>query len=402
MEYKNFSFHMDAEIVFGRNTEAETGRLVKKYGGTKAMVVFGSGSVVKNGLLGRITDSLADAGIPCVEFGGVQPNPLRSHAQEGVRAALDFGADFILAAGGGSTIDTAKAIAFGLANGGDFWQFFSGKSFSGKAPEKASPVGAVITIAAAGSETSRSCVIVDDVDSGEKKGLWSGFRPRFAIMNPELTYTLPPYQTAAGCVDILAHTFMRYFSNYPSYLGDRFCEGTMRTIVKYAPVALREPENYEARAEILLAGSLSHCDLMFIGRPGDSSGGEHALESQVSAFYNTTHGAGLAVFMPAILKYFVSHGTPGQVARAALFAENVFDVSNPSGSDKETAEKGISRFLEWIEGLDMPTTLAGLGIPAEDIPEAVRRCMQARGSTIDGFMTLDEAAVKEIYESAAG
>ena len=395
MDYGNFSFHMDAEIVFGKGVEAESGRLVKKYGGTKAMIVYGSGSIKQSGLYDRVTESLKDAGIQYVDFGGVQPNPRRSLAEEGVRLALSEGVDFILGVGGGSVIDTAKAIAFGAANDGDFWQFFLGK-----AAEKALPVGTIITIAATGSETSRSCVLVDDVDSGQKKGIWSKFRPIFAIMNPELTYSLPPYQTAAGCVDILSHTFMRYFSNYPSWLGDRFCEAAMQTVVKYARECLSDPENYEARAEILLTGSLSHSDLMFIGRPDGLAGGEHALESQLSGYYNTTHGAGLAVMMPALLKYFVLHGSPEQIARVARFAESVFGVSPDAGSTSERAELGIERFSEWLRDLGMPTNLGGLGIPSEDVPEAVKRCMLARGSTIVGFLTLDEAAITEVYEIA--
>jgi len=386
--YGNFSFHFDSEIVFGKDTENEAGRLVKKHGGTKVMIVYGSGSVKKSGLLDRIKNSLTESRIMYTEYGGVQPNPLRSFAEAGVRKAMESGADFVIGVGGGSVIDTAKAIAYGAANDGDFWQFYTGKK-----PEKMLPVGTIVTIAAAGSETSRSSVIVDDVDSHQKKGLWSSFRPCFAIMNPELTYSLPPFQTAAGCADIFSHTFMRYFSNFSSYLGDRYGEATMQTIVKYAPIALSEPENYEARAEILLAGSLSHSDLMMIGRPGSSAGGEHALESQLSGYYDTTHGAGLAVIMPALLKYFVVHGSEEQVARVEMFAKNVFGADSAVG--------GISAFVNWLKSIGMPTTLSELGIPEAEIPEAIKRCMAARGSTIDGFIKLDEAAVNEIYDLAS-
>jgi len=395
MEYGNFSFHMDAEIVFGRDTESNAGRLVKKYGGTKAMIVYGSGSIKKSGLYDRVVESLTESGIMFIDLGGVLPNPRRSLAEKGARLAIDEGVDFILGVGGGSAIDTAKAIAIGAANDGDFWQFYLGK-----APEKALPVGTIVTIAASGSETSRSAVLVDDVDKGIKKGLWSRFRPRFAIMNPELTYTLPPYQTAAGCVDILSHTFMRYFSNYPSYIGDRLCEATMLTVVKYAPIALEEPHSYEARAEILLTGSLSHSDLMFIGRPEASAGGEHALESQLSGYYDTAHGAGLAVMMPAMLKYIVLHGTEEQVARAARFAVSVFGVNEePDASLKDIAGLGVECFKSWIKSIGMPVTLRELGIPESDIPDAVaERCVKVRGKTIPGFIDLDETAVREIYQ----
>lgn len=400
MDYTNFSFHMDSEIVFGKGTEMETGRLVKKYGGTKAMIVYGSGSIKQSGLYDRVTASLTEAGVPFTDFGGVQPNPKRSFAEQGMRLAIDEGVDFLLGVGGGSSIDTAKAIAIGIANDGDFWQFYKGKT-----PVKAAKVGAIVTIAASGSETSRSCVLVDDLETGQKIGLWA-FRPAFAIMDPELTYTLPLYQLAAGCVDMFSHTYMRYFSNYPSYIGDRLCEATFKTIAKYAPLALADPENYEARAELMLAGSLSHCDLMFIGRPEGSSGGEHALESQLSGHYNTTHGAGLAVIMPALLKYFLLHGSDEQILRLAQFAENVFGVSSDAHGDEKAnsaadaasiARLGIERFEDWLSSLGMPATLSELGIPAADIPAIVTRCLQARGPKVGGFIDLDEEAVTEIF-----
>ena len=393
MDYGNFTFHMDAEIVFGKNTEAETGRLVKKYGGTKAMIVYGSGSIRKSGLYDRVAGSLTGSGIPYVDFGGVQPNPKRSFAEEGTALAQSEGVDFLLGVGGGSAIDTAKAIAIGAANGGDFWRFFLGKP-----PESTLPVGTIVTIAASGSETSRSLVLVDDIDTGQKKGRWCDFRPRFTIMNPELTYSLPARQTAAGCVDIISHTFMRYFSNYPSFLGDRYGEATVKTVMKYAPIALKNPEGYEARAEIMLAGSLSHCDLMAIGRPMGGAGGEHPLESQLSGHYDTVHGAGLSVIMPALLKYFTLNGSEEQVERVARFAINALGISeDPAAVPEDIAERGIERFISWLGSVGMPTSLADLGVPESEIPEAVERCIKARGSKIDGFMTLDEAAVSEIY-----
>jgi len=395
MEYGNFSFLMDAEIVFGKNTEAETGRLVKKYGGTKVMLVYGSGSIKRSGLYDRVVKSLTESNIMFCELGGVKANPKRSFAEEGTRLALDEGVDFLLAVGGGSTIDTAKAIALGAANEGDFWQFFLGK-----APEKSLPIGAIVTIAASGSETSRSIVLVDDIDTGQKKSVWA-FRPRFSIENPELTYTLSAYQTAAGCVDIFSHTFMRYFSNHPSFIGDKYGEATFKTIVKYAPVAVETPDNYEARAEIMLAGSLSHCDLMAIGRPMGSSGGEHALEAQLSGHYDTAHGAGLAVMMPALLKYFLQYGTEAQIDKVAGFAMNVFNVEDDATAMPQyLALRGIERFVAWIESIGMPVTLSQLGVPESEIPAAIDRCMKARGPVMEGFIDLDEAAVTEIYHMA--
>ena len=396
MDYANFSFHMDSEIVFGRDTENEASRLVKKYGGTKVMIVYGSGSIKRSGLLERVTNSLTESNIMFTELGGVEPNPKCSLVRDGISLAIDEKVDFVLGIGGGSSIDTAKAIALGAANEGDFLQFFRGKK-----PEKTLPFGTIVTIAASGSETSRSCVLVDDIETGLKISLWS-YRARFAIMNPELTYTVSAYQTAAGAVDILSHTYMRYFSNYPSYFGDRIGEAAMKTVVKYAPLALEDPMSYEARAELLLAGSLSHCDLMFIGRPEGNSGGEHSLESQLSGHYNTTHGAGLAVLMPALLKYFSHNGTEQQLEKLARFATSVFDVSpDPAATSSYIAARGIVRFYDWLRSLDMPTTLTELGIPKNEIDDMVARCLVARGPVVSGFINLDKKAVTEIYEIAA-
>ncbi|MDR1797688.1 MAG: iron-containing alcohol dehydrogenase [Clostridiales Family XIII bacterium] len=389
-EYKNFHFLMDAEVVFGRGAEQEAGRLVKAHGGTRAMLVFGGGSIKRSGLYDRLRASLEEAGVACVDFGGVHANPRRSYAEEGVKLAVSEKVDFLLAAGGGSSIDTAKSIALALAHGGEFWKYFKGEPYGG-----AYPVGAVNTIAAAGSEMSRSAVLVDDVDTGQKTGLWcDAWRPRFAAMNPELTFTVPKDQTAAGSADIVAHVMMRYFSPYASALGDRFCQSMMRTVVDFAPKAVEAPDDYAARAELMLSAGFAHCDISFLGRPAFQAG-EHALESQLSGHYDTAHGAGLAVMMPAMLGYFVRCGSEEQVARVAKFGHVLF------GADPSDASDGVARFAAWLKSLSLPGTLRELGVPEGDLEACVDRCLAARGGKpIEGYMTLDRAAVEDIYRRA--
>ncbi|MDR1058778.1 MAG: iron-containing alcohol dehydrogenase, partial [Treponema sp.] len=310
--YSIFQLRLYTDILFGKGTENEAGKLVRKHGGTKVMLVYGSGSIKKNGLYDRVVKSLKAEGLPFIELPGVHANPRRSLVEKNYKIAQDEKVDFLLGVGGGSSIDTAKAIALALANNGDYWKFYCGTP-----AEKMAPVGTIHTIAAAGSETSRSSVLVDDMETGEKRGfMWDPCRPVFAIMNPELTYSVPPYQTGAGSADIFAHTFMRYFwyDDLTSNLGDEYAEGTLRSVIKYAPIALANPEDYEARMELMLAGSFSHNDITQLGRQG-AYGGEHAMEHQLSGHYDTPHGAGLSVVMPAMLKYVVDHGPAQKAAR---------------------------------------------------------------------------------------
>ncbi|MGI6004797.1 MAG: iron-containing alcohol dehydrogenase [Christensenellales bacterium] len=392
--YTNFKLDLYTEIVFGKGTEREAARLVKKHGGTKVMLVYGSGSIKKSGLYDTVVRQLNDAGIAFVEFSGVEPNPRRSYAQKGLEMARAEGVDFLLGLGGGSSIDTAKAIALGLANGGGFWPFFTGT-----APEKMAPVGTIHTIAAAGSETSRSAVLVDDIGKRRKYGfMYDPCRPVFAIMNPELTYTVSPYQTGAGAADILAHTVNRYFAPSRSYLGDQYAAGTMRTVVKYGPIAVRDPQNYEARAELMLAGSFSHNDITGIGRDGMHSGSEHALEEQLSGVYDTAHGAGLSVVMPAWLQYLADYGAPMHVARVAQFALDVFGADADLSDIKAIADDGLDRFRSWLKSIGMPVTLKELGVPKEDLQAVIdRACPQ--GHVVGGFMQLDRDAVARIFTS---
>jgi alcohol dehydrogenase YqhD (iron-dependent ADH family) len=393
-----FNLKLYTDILFGKGTEAEAAKMIHKYGGTRVMLVYGGGSIKKSGLYDRVVKSLKDGGLSFVELGGVQPNPRRSLVEKGLKIAQDEKVDFMLAVGGGSAIDTAKGIALGLANGGEYWKFYNGTR-----AEKMTPLGTIHTIAAAGSETSRSSVLVDDLGTGQKKGfMWDPCRPVFAIMNPELTYSVSAYQTGAGSADIVAHTVSRYFykDNIASSLGDEYAAATMRTVVKYAPTAIARPDDYEARAELMLAGSFSHNDLTGIGRSG-ARGGEHGLESQLSGHYDTAHGAGLAAVMPAWLQYIADNGTPAQIARIAQFGVQVFGVSPEMTDVKATADAGLRAFRTWVKSIGMPLTLKELGIPKADLPAVVKRCMDVNNGKVPGFVDLDEKAVTAIFASIA-
>jgi len=396
--FTNFSLYLYTDILFGRETEKETGKMIRKHGGRRVMTVYGGGSVKKSGLFDQVAKSLGAEGLSFVEFGGVHPNPRRSLVEKGIKFAQDEKVDFLLALGGASAIDTAKAIAMALANNGECWKFFCGE-----AAEKMAPVGTVCTISAAGSETSRSTVIVDDIDTGFKRSInLDCCRPVFAIMNPELTYSVPAYQTGAGAADIVAHTLGRYFMrNMPaSCLGDEFAEGLMRTVIKYGPIALAKPDDYEARAELMMASTFSHNDLTNVGRSG-IKGGEHALEHQLSGHFDTVHGAGLAAVMPAWLQYVADNGTPEQAARVAQFGVKVFGVSPDMGDIGATANAGLAAFRAWIRSIGMPLTLTELGIPKTALDTVIKRTVDANNGKLLGFMDLDEKAIAAIFTSIA-
>ena len=398
-EFSNFTFHMDTEIVFGKDTELKTAELVKKYGGTKVMIVTGGGSVKRSGLFDRVAATLDEAGIPYVELSGVQPNPRLSLAYKGIELAKSEGVDFLLAIGGGSTIDTAKAIGLGMEYDGDITDFY----FGGKVPEKIAPIGSINTISAAGSETSGSTVLLDDIDRHVKKGImYPHIRSKFAIMNPELTYTVSPYQTAAGVTDVLAHAFDTYFTYLDSYLGDKYCEVTMGTAIKYGPIAVKDPTNYEARAEVMLAGSFSHNDTCRIGRSGSPlSGGGHNLERQISGQYDTAHGAGLAVMMPALLQYDLDHDDT-TVPKIAQFAVRVLDVEPDPQNLKEVGQKGIDRFRGWLKELGMPATLhelVGRELTDEEIEFLASKPNYRPDGLMAGFGHNTKDDVRKIFES---
>lgn len=395
-EFTGFTFYMYTDMVFGKGTEARVANLIAKHGGTRVLFLYGEGSIKRSGLYDTVVNALDAGGIPFAELGGIQPNPLRSRVDEGYKLAVDSGADFVLAVGGGSVIDTAKGVALALANEGDYWQFYNRVP-----PERMAPVGTIHTIAASGSETSRSSVLVDDGPPRRKKSLlYEPCRPVFAIMDPELTYSVSAYQTGVGAADIFAHTVSRYFTAPSSALGDEYCEGTFRTVVKYGPIAIERPHDYEARAELMLAGAFSHNDLTGIGRDGPR-GGEHGLESQISAYYNTAHGAGLAVIMPAWLQYIADHGDAAQVARVARFGVKVFGVDADLSDVRATACEGLARFRTWLKSLGMPLTLSELGVPKPDLDSVVQRCLDNwGGGPVPGYMPLGADAVRAIFESA--
>ncbi|MCL2165064.1 MAG: iron-containing alcohol dehydrogenase [Oscillospiraceae bacterium] len=391
----NFEYVNPTNVVFGKNAELKTGELLKEDGAQKVLFHFGGGSIKKTGLYERIVGSLKNSGIDFIELGGVEPNPRVSLIRRGIDLCKTEGADYILAVGGGSVIDSAKAISIGAGYAGDVWDFFLFKA----KPQTAVPIGVVLTIAAAGSETSSSCVITNEVDlPGEGMRKYSVgtnlFRPRFAIMNPELTYTLPPYQTACGVVDMMAHVIERYITNTEhTDLTDRLCEATMTTIKKFGPIALRKPEDYNARAELMLAGSLAHNGLLGVGRVNDF--GSHGIEHELSAKYDIAHGAGLAVVMPAWMKYVYKRN----IRRFAQFACRVWEVDNDFMDTEQTALEGISRAEAFFKSLGMPVRLSDAGMRGDDIAELSKKCF-SRVDSLGKFVTLKEADVAHILHLA--
>lgn len=387
----DFNYWSPTYYAFGRGKESETGALVRRFGGTKAMLHYGGGSAVKSGLVGRVKDSLAASGVECVELGGVQPNPRSSLVEEGVRLATESGVDFMLAVGGGSVIDSAKAIAIGAANKGVWRKFYVGREVKVRpAIPAALPVGVVLTIAAAGSESSPNTVINLEPENLKRAAGSDILRPRFAVMNPELTETLPPFQTACGLADMFAHLCERYFSPTRDVeLTDSLCEAVMRTVVREGAKAMSDPGDYQARANIMWAGTLAHNDICGVGRVQDWS--SHALEHELSALYDCAHGAGLAVVMPAWMRYVYE----ADAERFARFAREVFDAG--ADCDAKTAARlGIDAFGQWLRGLGLPTTFKELGAKEEDIPLLVKT-LNLSGNKLGGFKPLDEEDAAAIY-----
>lgn len=387
----DFTFYSPTEFVFGRGTEQQTGSLVKAHGGTRAMVVYGGGSAVRSGLLGRVEDSLRAAGVEWCELGRVQPNPTDAKVYEGIDLCRRAGADFMLAVGGGSVIDTAKAIAAGVPYGGDFWDFFSGRAV----PRSALPVGVVLTIPAAGSEGSGNSVITK-LDGLHKLSLRTPkvLRPLFAVMDPSLTFTLPAWQTACGATDMMAHIMERYFTNTEgTSVADRMCEGVMLSIIEETPKALHNPSDYEARANLMWAGTVAHNGTCGVGCEEDWA--SHFMEHEVSAVYGVTHGAGLAVIFPAWLTYMAGHN----VRKVEQWARRVWGVEG--GADaKSVALEGVARFKRFLHSIGMPVTFAELGIANPDIPLLVGKLHEDKGELVGNYIRLDRQATREIYELA--
>ncbi len=388
----NFKFYSPTEFVFGRNTEINTGKLLKKYGATKVLIHYGGGSVVRSGLLQRIESYLQNDFIEYVKLGGVQPNPTDQMVYQGIDLCRKEKVDFILAVGGGSVIDSAKAIAAGVPYVGDFWNFFDDKVTVNKALK----IGVVLTISAAGSEGSGNSVITKK-DGMLKRGISTPLlRPVFSVMNPELTYTLPPFQTACGIADMMAHVMERYFSNTPGgELTDRLCEAVLTTVVKEAPVVMSEPENYTARANIMWAGTLAHNGFCGVGREEDWA--SHKLEHELSAFYDVAHGAGLAVIFPAWAQYVVD----ANVDIFEQFAVRVWRIQ-PGNNKKETALKGIQAMKDFFTSIQLPVNFKQLGAKTEDIDELIAHLRINTGGSLGALQKLDMKDARNIYEIAAG
>ena len=386
----NFNFYSPTEFVFGRDRENECGEYVKKYGGSKVLLHYGGGSAERSGLLGRVRESLNRSGVSFVELGGVQPNPRDTLVYKGIDLCRSEGVDFILAVGGGSSIDSAKAIAAGVPYDGDFWDFYSGSHI-----EKALPVGVVLTIAAAGSEGSGDSVITKE-DGMLKRGAGSdALRPRFSVLNPALTQTLPAYQTACGATDIMAHVFERYFTNTKEVeITDRLCEAVLLTMVKETPRVIADPDNYEARANIMWAGMVAHNNIVGVGRQQDWN--SHGIEHELSALYDCAHGAGLAVIMPSWMEFVYKHN----VMRFCQMATRVFGCQMDYENPEATALEGIRRFRSFLHSIGMPINFAELGAKEEDIPALVDKFGIGSGRT-GGFVALSAEDVTEIYKIAA-
>lgn len=391
---KDFNFYAPTKIVFGRDAEQHIGQLVKDNGGHKVLIHYGGGSAERSGLLDVVRKQLKQADIAFTEMGGVVPNPMLSKVYEGIDLCRQEQVDFILAVGGGSVIDSAKAIGYGVGYEGDVWDFWDGKG----SPKSCLPIGVVLTIPAAGSEMSSSCVITKD-DSLQKRGVNSDLcRCRFAVMNPERTYTLPPYQTAAGATDIMMHTMERYFSRFDEMtLTDAIAEALLRTVKDSALVVMKHPEDYRHRAQIMWAGSLAHNDLTECGTEKDFA--THRLEHELSAVYGVTHGAGLAALWPSWARFVM----PKHISRFVQFAGNVMGIAVDYAHPKETAEQGIQAMEEWYRKIGMPTNiheLIGHEISAKEIDILVDKCSHGGTITIGSFEVLGADEMREIYTMA--
>ncbi len=392
----DFEFESPTHFAFGRGMEARTGALVRTCGGTRALLHFGGGSVRTNGIYDKVVASLDAAGVAHVPLGGVKPNPREALVREGIALVRREKIDFILAVGGGSVIDSAKAIAFGAIYDGDFRDFTFGKDCK-KPPivPAALPIGVVLTLAAAGSEGSCNSIISLEPDNLKRTLTGDKLRPRFAVMNPEFTFSLPPYQTACGLTDIFAHIAERYFTPTTDVrVTDELCEALMRTIVAESAAVMATPGDYSARANIMWAGTLAHNNVCGVGRAQDWA--SHGIEHELSALYDCAHGAGLAVVMPAWMTYVMS----GDIARFARFAAKVWDVA--PGDPLAMATEGISRYRAWLRSIGMPTTFAELGAKAEDIPYLAARLGLKDGQTLGTFRPLATADVEAILRLACG
>lgn len=387
----NFTFYSPTYFVFGKETENQTGDYVRQYAGSKVLIHYGGGSVVRSGLLDRIKASLDAAGIAYVELGGVMPNPRSGLVYEGIELARKEKVDFILAVGGGSVIDSAKGIALGVPYDGDFWDFYGGKPVT-----EALPVGVILTIAASGSEGSTDSVVTYEDGDNLYKRCADGdiLRPKFAIMNPDLTMTLPPYQTASGISDIIAHCIERYFSRTRECeMTDRLLEAIMLTMIKEGRRIMQEPENYAARANVMWAGMIAQNNSTGVGRAQDW--GTHHMENELSSMYGCSHGAGLSALFPAWLTYTMNIN----INRSAQFAVRVWGCEMNFDDPAETAKEGIAKFTAFMKEIGMPTTITEVGAKEEDIP-ALAKNMFHGAPNHGNFLKLTMENTMAIYKLA--
>lgn len=385
---ENFSYWAPTRYQFGRGVESNVGAEAVSTGMHRVLVVYGGGSAVRSGVLDRVLDSLRGANIECVTLAGIKPNPTDDRVYEGIDVVRQHNLDGIIAVGGGSVIDTAKAIAAGAVYDGDFWDFWAGKAVV----SNALPVGVVLTIPAAGSEGSGNSVITK-IDGMVKISLRTDYwlRPRFALLNPELTYTLPPYQTASGIVDMMAHIFERYYTPTADVdTTDRVAEGVLKAIMDVAPRVMAFPEDYEARANIMWAGTLAHNGVCGCGRREDWV--SHFMEHEISAVYGVTHGAGLAVVNPAWMT-FMAHHRPAKVAQ---MGRRLFGVT--AEDDTAAALEGVACLKAFYHSIGMPVTFSELGVDNPDIPLLVKRLHENKGAVIGGYYQLTAAETAGIYK----
>ena len=386
----DFKYYTPTKVLFGKNTEEKVADLIKEFGGKKVLIHYGGGSVIRSGLMQRVTDQLDKAGIPYVKLGGAVPNPHLSLVYEGIELCKKEGIDFLLAVGGGSAIDSAKAIGYGVMNDGDVWDFYDYK----RTVNGCMPLGVILTLAATGSEMSDSSVITKE-EGLVKRGYSSDFgRPRFAILNPELTMTLPDYQTACGCTDIMMHTMERYFTNGGNMeLTDSMAEALLRTVKENALILVKDPKNYDARAEVMWAGSLSHNGLTGCGNDG-GDWMTHKLEHELGGLYDVAHGAGLAAIWGSWARYVYKNCLP----RFKRFAINVMGVA-ATGTDEEIALKGIEAMEDFYRQIKMPTNLRELGVNAteDDLKLMAHKCAVGVDGGKGSARFLKEEDMLEIY-----
>lgn len=387
---ENFTFYSPTYFVFGKDEETNAGQYVKRFGGSKVLLHYGGGSVVRSGLLERVKKSLEQKDISYVELGGVKPNPRSGLVYEGIDLCRKEGVDFVLAVGGGSTIDSAKAIAAGVVYDGDFWDFYQGKPV-----QKALPVGTILTIAAAGSEGSPDSVITNENGMYKRGASGEALRPAFSILNPALTQTLPAYQTACGVTDIMAHLFERYFTTTKEVeVTDRIIEGLLLTMIHEAPRVIENPDNYEARANIMWAGMMAHNNCCGVGRVQDWS--SHNIEHELSAVYDCAHGAGLAVVFPAWMTYVYKN----DIMRFAQVANRVWGCPMDFANPERTALEGIQAFRRFLKSIGMPSNFEELGADKKDIAKMAHTACYGDGrqGSFGGFVSLQEQDVVKIYE----